>query len=144
MSHPLTGFHFTATWGEMQLGFTSVTGLDQHIDVIEYREGSSSSLTPRKIPGLVRHSPVILRRGIVVGRADVAEWIATVRMGAIERRDMQVMLLDEDHDASVVWSLRSAWPARLLGPDLDSMKSQVAFETLEVVHEGMTVEFSAR
>jgi len=144
MSHPLTGFHFTANWGDMDLGFTSVTGLDQHLDVIEYREGSSPSLTPRKIPGLMRSSPVILRRGIVVGRADVSEWIRTVRVGTIERRDMQVSLLNEDHDPSVVWMLRNAWPARLLGPDLNSMKSQVAFETLEVVHEGLTVQFSDR
>lgn len=142
MSHPLTGFHFTAEWGEMELGFTSVTGLDQNIEVVEYREGSSRSPDTLKIPGLVRSGPVTLRRGIVSGRGDAAAWIATVRAGTLERRTMVVRLLNEDHEPSVIWSLTGAWPARLIGPDLDAMKGHVAFETLEVVHEGLRVEFS--
>jgi len=38
------------------------------------------------------------------------------------------------------WQLRRAWPAKWEGPSLDAKTSEVAIETLELVHEGIELE----
>ena len=37
-SYPLPKFHFQVQWGGARIGFTEVTGLDEQIEAIEYRE----------------------------------------------------------------------------------------------------------
>lgn len=137
MSYPIPAFHFQAEWGGTSIGFARIRGLDQETEVIEYREGSSVSLQTLKIPGLDRGGRIILERGIILNRNDFPEWFGTRRAGTVERRDLTVSLLNEDHEPVVVWRVRGAWPAGLRGPELDAQASRVAFEVLEIVHEGI-------
>jgi phage tail-like protein len=137
---PLTGYHFQVEWGDSRIGFTEVSGLDIEVDVIEYREGASPVQSPLKLPGLVRYPNIVLKRGIVAGDNGFFEWLDTIRMGRAERRDLVVSLLDENHEPVVRWKARNAFPVRLEGPVLRAEGSTVAIETLEVAHEGLTVE----
>ena len=43
-------------------------------------------------------------------------------------------------DASIVWTLQNAWPTKITSTDLKSDGSEVAVETLEIAHEGITMK----
>jgi phage tail-like protein len=53
------------------------------------------------------------------------------------RRDVAVVLLDQEGEPAGRWELIRAWPARYEGPILDASRSAVAVETLEIVCEGV-------
>ncbi|TVR58512.1 MAG: phage tail protein [Gemmatimonadales bacterium] len=63
----------------------------------------------------------------------------TLRIGELERRDLIIHLLNPEHESVLSWRVRSAWPSRLAGPELDAMSGTVAFEAMEVVYEGVRV-----
>lgn len=140
MGYPLPNYHFTVNWGGINAGFMEVSGLDINIDIIEYRSGTSPVQSVTKLPGLVRYSNVILKRGIVRGDNDFFNWINTVRQGNIERRDVVISLLNENHEPVMTWRVHNAFPAKYSGPDMNAQCSDVAIEELELAHEGLTVE----
>jgi len=141
-TYPLPNFHFSVEWGGSRIGFSEVSGLNVQVEVIEYREGASPDYTPLKMPGRVTYEDVVLKRGIVTGDGDFFAWINTLRLTKVERRDLTISLLNEEHDPVMVWKLKNAFPSRLEGPGLDAAGNAVAIETLVVTHEGLTVETS--
>ena len=42
----------------------------------------------------------------------------------------------------VVWKVRNAWPSKVDGPTLNSTGNEVAIETVELAHEGLSIEFT--
>jgi phage tail-like protein len=40
----------------------------------------------------------------------------------------------------MTWKIKNAWPAKVQSTDLKSDGNEVAIETLEIVHEGITME----
>lgn len=138
--YPLPKFHFMVEWGGTSIGFAEVTGLNLENDVIEYRDGSNPEYTKVKMPGLKKFGNVTLKRGTFKGDNDYYKWFNTVTLSKIERRDVTIKLLNEEHQPVVVWKIKNAWPNKIQAPDLKSDASEVAIETLELVHEGLTIE----
>ncbi|MGM0448939.1 MAG: phage tail protein [Methanobacteriota archaeon] len=132
--------HFTVEWGGSRIGCTRVSGLEIAYDDVAYREGSASEYGDRKLPGRPRYANLVLERGVVPGDNEFFAWLNTIQLGSVERRDVSVSLLDENHDPAVVWKVKNAWPVRLAGPTLDARGTGVATETLELAHEGYAVE----
>jgi len=50
-----------------------------------------------------------------------------------------ISLLDEAGAATMVWTLTNAWPAKITGTDLKSDGNEVAIESIEIAHEGLTI-----
>jgi phage tail-like protein len=144
MDHPMSGIHFKVEWGGTCIGFSEVSGLEIEVQVIEYRHGASPEYSVRKMPGQVRYSNVILRRGLMPRDNEFFEWFRTIRLNQVERRDMTVSLLNEAHEPEFVWKLRNAFPVKLSGPLLNAKGNEVAIETLEVAHEGLFLEDGKR
>jgi phage tail-like protein len=139
MDYPLTGFNFQVDWGGARLGFSEVSGLEIAVRPIYYREGNSRSAFPSVMPGLAESTTVVLMRGAIAGDNDFFGWIDSVTSNQIERRDVTISLLDAERTPAATWRVRSAWPIRLLGPQLDASASKVAIELLELAHEGISV-----
>jgi len=139
MTYPLTSFHFQVEWGGTRIGFSEVSGLETGIETIAYREGSSPSYTPLVMPGMQHYSNVVLKRGVMSADNEFFQWINSVQLNHIERRDVIISLLNENHDPAMSWKLRSAWPVKLNGPLLNAMTSDVAIERLEIAHEGLLI-----
>ena len=133
-------YHFSVQWGGTRIGFTEVSGLDIKIEAVTFREGSSPEDSFRKIPGLLTYSDITLKREIVQGDNDFFNWINTKKIGVIERRDIVISLLNEDHNPVVIWKVRNAFPVHYYGPVLASFDSGLALETLVLTHEGISVE----
>jgi phage tail-like protein len=140
--YPLVKFHFSVDWGGTKIGFTEVSGLDIDIEPIEYRVGSSPEYTPTKMPGLQKYSNITLKRGSFRGDNEFYEWMNTVKLNKIERRDITISLLNEEHDPMVVWKIKNAWPVKIQSTDLNADGNEAAIETLELAHEGLVIEYA--
>jgi len=138
--YPLPKFHFQVEWGGSKIGFTEVSGLDVEREVIEYRDGSSKEYSKLKMPGLTKFSNITLKRGSFDKDNDFYDWWSSIKLETVERRDVTISLLNEDHEPVVTWKVKNAWPSKVTPTDLKSDDNSVAIETLELVHEGLTVE----
>mgnify|MGYP001554856439 CR=1 FL=1 len=138
--YPLPVNHFQVDWGGSRIGFTEVSGLSIEVQVAEYREGSDPEYKPRKMPVSFKYSNIVLKRGIVARDNEFFDWLNTIKLNKVERRDLVISLLNEEHAPVMVWKVKNAFPVKLEGPVLMADSDDVAIETLEVAHEGITVE----
>lgn len=138
--YPLPKFHFQVDWSGTKIGFTEVTGLEVTTDKIEYRDGVSPEYVKTQMPGMQTFGEVTLKRGTFAGDNEFYEWWNTVALNTIERRDITISLLNEEHDPVVVWKIKNAWPTKVTSTDLNSTGNEVAVETLVLTHEGLTME----
>lgn len=135
----LTNYHFMVEWGGARLEFTEVSGLDIQIEAISYKSGNTPKQGPQKIPGQTKYSNVILKRPILQGDNEFIEWFNTKSNETVERRDVNIKLLNANHEPVVTWRLSNAFPVRYSGPSLKADGNEVAIEELELTHEGLTV-----
>lgn len=142
MNYPMAKNHFRVEWGGTNIGFMEVSGLAIELDVIPYREGSSSESSERLMPGQKRFSPIVLKRGIVKNDDEFYKWINTAQFNLVELRDVTISLLNESHEPVVTWKVKNAFPSKLEYSPLFSRGSEVAVESLTLVHEGLVVEYS--
>jgi phage tail-like protein len=140
MSYPLPGFHFQVEWGGTKIGFSEISGLEAKTEVIQYRTGSSPEYSTLKMPGMRSFGNITLKRGIFAADNEFFEWFNTVSLNTIERRDLTVSLLNEEHEPVMVWKIKNAWPAKVDGPKLNSSENTVAYETITLVHEGLSIQ----
>lgn len=139
-NYPLPKFHFQVEWGGTKIGFTEVTGLEVETQVIEYRDGASPEYHKTKMPGMQQYGNLTLKRGIFAADNEFYDWWNTVALNTIERRDITISLLNESHEPVVVWKVKNAWPTKVTSTDLSADGNEVAIETLELAHEGLTMQ----
>jgi phage tail-like protein len=109
------------------------------IEAVAYREGTDRTNAARLLPGRVEYGPLVLRRGFA-GDASLFQWWLAVSQGTLDRRNVSVVLLDEQRDEVARWNLRRAWPTKYSAPSLNALGNEVAIETLELAHEGIELE----
>ena len=133
-------FHFSVEWAPgTRIGFTEVTGLTMESDVIEYREGSSPEFHKTKMPGMQKLSNITLKRGTFQGDIEFNEWMETISMNTVQRRDVTIKLLNEQHQPVITWQVKNAWPVKVQSSDLKADGNEVAIETMEIAHEGIKI-----
>ena len=125
---------------QQNLAFQEVSGLDAETQVIEYRAGDNKRFSTVKMPGVRKFGNVTLKMGVFVRDDKFWDWYSQIEMNTIKRVPVVIRLLDEKGDASMVWTLQNAWPTKITGTDLKSDGNEVAVETLEIAHEGITIK----
>jgi phage tail-like protein len=138
--YPLVSFHFQVQWGGTKIGFSEVSGLEVQTEVIEYREGSGPVHSSIKMPGLKKFSNITLKRGIVKGDNEFFQWWNSIKLNTVERRDITISLLNENHEPVVNWKVVNAFPVKIKCSDLKASGNEVAIETLEIANEGIIIE----
>jgi phage tail-like protein len=134
---PFGAFNFLVEiTGVTQAAFMEVTGLEAEVVPIEYREGADKTLGSRKLPGLVKYSNIVLKRGITLDHS-LWDWFKQGLNGKVQRANMVVTLLDDQRQPVVRWAVHEAWPCKYEGPALNAKGNEVAIETLEICHEGL-------
>jgi phage tail-like protein len=139
-NYPLPVFHFKVEWGGQNVGFSEASGLTQEVQLIEYRDGNSPDYSTIKMPGLHKYNNITLKRGIMKGDNDFFKWLNTVKLNTIERRNLTISLLNEEHEAVMVWKAVNAFPVKVEGPGLKASGNEVAIESIELAHEGLTLQ----
>ena len=139
-NYPLVKFHFQVEWGGTKIGFTEVSGLDVETEIVEYRDGASPEYSKIKMPGMQKFSNITLKRGTFKSDNEYFKWWNTVKLNTIERRDITISLLNEEHAPVVTWKVKNAWPSKVQSTDLKAEGNEVAIESMEIVHEGLTIQ----
>ncbi len=124
--------------GLVKAGFSSCTIPENSTEAVEYREGTDPPTT-RKLWGLNDYGTLTLQFGVTDDSIEVFEWRRLVERGDLDeaRRDIAVIILDEEGNPGPRWEFRRAWPTSYDAPDLDASDAEVAIEGLEIEHEGM-------
>ena len=136
---PYLGYNFFVEWdGIIYAGFQECSGLDTTQDAKEYREGTDPP-TVRKIPGLVSYSNISLKRGIT-NNDELWRWRKKIMDGIVERRNVSIVLLDQQGSEKIRWNLTHCWPTTWSAPEMNATTDDIAIESLEFVHEGVTVD----
>jgi len=150
---PLRNFKFKVeiqTFGV--IGFSSVSGLKEQTEIVEYREGTDRS-TPRKLFGQTTFDNVVCENGLtndvrlLTWRRDIFDPTKGQNLGAEGaglggagglRRLVTITLGDYHERGTWEWVLRDAWPATWEVSDLAGDGNDVVMQKLEFTHEGMT------
>jgi phage tail-like protein len=134
---PLAQFNFLIEIdGVVKGGFSECSGLTTDTNTIDYREGNEKQLTARRLPGLMKYTNIVLKRGYTNDKS-LWTWRKKVIDGQIQRTHGSIILLDEARNPVLTWNFREGWPAKWEGPGLNGKTSEVAIETLEICHEGL-------
>ena len=137
MAYPYGRFRYKVEIDGLEAGgFSEVTGFDASIDVIEYREGDMVR-TPMKIPGLKKYGNITLKQGRITSTV-LYDWIIAGVNGAVDRKTITIVLLDDGETPAASWQVINAWPTKYTAPAFNTTSSEVAIDTLEIAHEGMT------
>ncbi len=138
---PLPKFHFTVSLGSQDstVSFQEVSGLDTETQPIEYRHGDSPQFSTIKMPGIAKSGNVTLKKGIFVNDNNFWKWYDAIKMNTIKRETVTIQLLDEAAKPTMTWTLSNAWPTKITGTDMKSDANEVAVETIELAHEGLTI-----
>ncbi len=137
---PLPKFYFTVQFGSGDpIPFQEVSGLDIESSIIEYRHGNNPAFSTIKMPGIVKTGNVTMKKGIFPADNDFWTWFSQIKMNSIKRETVIIRLLDEAGAPAMVWTLVNAWPTKVTGTDLKSDGNEVAVESIEIAHEGLTI-----
>jgi len=136
---PLPKFYFEVEWDTAVMQFQEVSGLDVEAQPITYRAGDSAAFSPVKMPGMKKFGNVTLKKGVFQADNKFWDWFNEIKMNTITRKPVTIRLLDEAGKATMVWTLHNAWPTKITGTDLKAQGNEVAIETIELAHEGLTI-----
>lgn len=136
---PLPKFYFQVKWDSSELSFQEVSGLDIEAQPIEYRHGNSKEFSTIKMPGIQKSGNITMKKGIFKSDNKFWDWFSKIKMNTIKRIPITISLLDESGAATMVWSVKNAWPTKITGTDMKSDSNEVAIESIEIAHEGITI-----
>jgi len=121
------------------MGFAEVDGLSTEIETVDYREGSSKTLSPVKIASLSKVSDVTLKRGLVADNS-LYQWFDVQRSGVDSPRDVLITLLDETDNPVMRWRLLTCRPKRIGWSRLGANSGEVAIEELVISCERLILD----
>lgn len=153
LSYPLTKMNFIVQVSGVNAvaAFSEVTGVEASVDVVEFRQGNAHSLSPVKVPGLVKHGNVTLKFGYTLNSAFktwIKDCVSSTRT-AIPRRNVQIEMIDitvtspqqpvTTASGKRSWILTDAWVTKYSAPDLNALQSEIAIESVELAYEELEI-----
>ncbi len=120
--------------------FSEVGGLTAEGDAVDYREGTDVQPYVRKLVGMRKTSTnLTLKRGQTPDKT-LWQWYMNIFNGVPDRRNVTIVLLNERREPVLRWNAENAWINKIEGPALKASGNDVAMESVELVHEGLTLE----
>ena len=139
-SDPYRAFNFVLEIDGVPKGaFSEVGGLTAERDSVEYREGTDMQPNVRKLPALSKFGNLTLKRGYS-DDTSLWQWYVNLFNGQADRRNVTIVLMNERREPVLRWNAENAWISKIEGPALKASSNDVAMESLELVHEGLTLE----
>ncbi len=117
-------------------GFSECSGLQVETEVFDYREGGVNEYVHR-FAGPTKYPPLVLKHGLT--QIDgLWGWHQDVLAGDISRKNGTIYLLDKQRIPVMWWDFKDAFPYKWTGPDLRASSNEVAFESVELAHRGLS------
>jgi len=139
--YPPVSFSFRLTFGGEEepgnIGFQEASGMNMEMNVEEVVGGGENRFKYR-LPGVVRHNNLVLKRGLVTKNSTLYKWCKDTLennfSSPIETKKITVALLDAKGDVLVSWDFINAYPVKWSVSDFRSMENSYAVESLEFAH----------
>ena len=139
-------------------GFSSISGLNITTQSIQYREGGYNT-TVHQVPGMTTFSPITFQRGVLYGNDQAQAWMrglfASVAgdglsvAGKSFRVNIKIYVMDHPNAGAtnantpkMGFDIRNAWITQLNYTDLNANDGAILYESMALVHEGLSVFFT--
>ncbi len=137
---PFRTFNFRLEIDGLTVGsFRECSGLAADGNAVEYREGTDIPRSSRKLIGMVSYPNVTLKRGQTTN-PELWNWYRNIVNGIPDRRNGSVILMDEQRQDVMRWSIENMWIKKIEAPSFNATANEVAVESVELVHEGLMLE----
>jgi phage tail-like protein len=135
--YPPVAFHFRVRFSISQedrdIRFQDVSGLSVALGVEEVKEGGENRFAHR-LPTPATYGNLVLKRGLLPDSA-VRAWIEkAVQNFEFEPAEINIDLLNDQHEPISSWTFTRAWPIKWQISDLKSTANEVVIETLELAY----------
>lgn len=138
---PYAAFHFLVEIeGLLAGGFSEVSGLQVETEFHDYREGGLNEYI-HKLPGPTRYPQNLVLKHGLTDIDTLWVWHQDGVHGKFKRRNLTIYLLSAAGIPAMYWNVLQAYPVKWAGPDLRAESATVAFEAIELVHQGITKQF---
>jgi phage tail-like protein len=132
---PVAELRFKVELPGVDIGrFRECSGLTAEVEVKDYMEGGVNDRV-HKLPTRMKYPNIVLKRGVTFEDA-LLEWLWKTQREA-QRVNVTISLIGPDGKPVRSWAFAEAFPVKWTGPTLNASSSQVATETLEIVHAGL-------
>ena len=134
---PYLAFQFSVEVDQhVVAGFNEVSGVALEMQVETFREGGQN-LYERQLAGPNKYpSRLVLKHGLT-DQESLWSWYQDVLDGKIRRKALSILLLDTTGEEKKRWNFQDACPVKFTGPQFQASTAAVAFETIELVHNGL-------
>ena len=139
----LGAFHFRVEFlglgGEdIDTRFQSVGGLSASVETETVSEGGENRFK-HLIPTKSTYGDITLKRGLVTS-SSLVDWCRrTIETLEIEPLDLNVSLLNGDHEPAMTWQVKHAWPKKWSVADFNAESSAIAIETIELGYRHFSI-----
>jgi len=133
--HPAFNF-FIEIDGILTAGFTECSGLQVETKVESYEEGGLNEYV-HTFRGRTAYPPLVMKHGLTM-LDGLWMWHQDMIEGTVKRKNGTIYLLNAMQIPVTWWNFKGALPVKWTGPDLRANSSEVAFESIELVHQGLS------
>jgi phage tail-like protein len=146
--YPLPVYNYRVEIAGETVAFTEVSGLSIAYEHTVYKESPVAGGAPGPRILLMPAQPTVttltLKKGLVrkTSIKVLYDWIKTVQINQIEKKDIFVRLCDEKGAAVISWKIGNAFPVKLDAPTFDAKSNDAAIESMELKADYITIEES--
>ena len=116
-------------------GWDTCKGLQVDFGLKEVREGGTNDHS-YWLPDQIKYKEITLTRAMTKANSEKVQLWLKRRIDKVEGGTASITLLDGRGDVVLTWVLLGVYPQQWQGPSLTAKDSNVAVETLVLVHEG--------
>ncbi|NMH66349.1 phage tail protein [Shewanella salipaludis] len=136
VNYPTPTYRFRVSVDREEMLFNAVSGLVHSYETIEYKDGLGGQF---QMPGQRGGINISLKRGVVRGQAQLYEWISSISLNQVEKKDISITLTnDAGTELLLTWNVVNAFPIKLTAPDFNASTNEFAIEQLDLVADRFT------
>ncbi|MBL1179238.1 phage tail protein [Pantanalinema sp. GBBB05] len=144
--YPPVGFHFKVEVlglppNDHDVRFTEVSGLSAELATEEIAEGGENRFL-QKYPIRTKYPELVLKRGLLLN-SEILTWIRQcIEDLQIQPKNIDVKLLNEQHQPLLTWHIANAYPTKWAVSDLNATGNAVVIESLQFFYQYFTLDKS--
>ncbi|MCQ4054436.1 phage tail protein [Aeromonas sp. SG16] len=136
--YPIPNYRFVVSLGDDRIPFKSVSGLDIKYDTIEYKDGTGKRYG---MPGQRQKVSLTLNKGVFPGKNELYEWISSISLNRVEKKDIMISLTNETGtELLVTWNVQNAFPTGLTAPSFDATSNDIAVQEITLEADLVTMQ----
>jgi phage tail-like protein len=112
--------------------FKAISGIKNAADVEDLQEGGNNRFV-RKVIKQTKWPNLVLKDGFTTDKK-LWNWLNNPR-----RVDGMIFMMGPNMEVKAKWYFTRGYPVKWLGPDLDASKNELAIQTVEIAHEGLSL-----